>query len=99
MLGALAARPAPAAVAPEARRPPSGDASAVRAGDSYAAVMAALQAYPAEKLPAGDDLTATFREPALLAYPGAGGACVLSFARGRLERCAGCDPLRFQCHR
>jgi hypothetical protein len=61
--------------------------------------MSALQGYPAEKLTSGDGLTATFRTPALLTYPDAGGACVLTFAKGRLERCEGCDPQRFRCDR
>jgi hypothetical protein len=102
MLGALAARPAPAAAGSNPGPPATGDASAVRAvraGDAYAVVMSTLQAYPAEKQTSGDDLTATFRTPALLTYPDAGGACVLTFAKGRLEQCEGCDPLRFKCGR
>jgi hypothetical protein len=99
MRGALVARNAPAARSSGVSQPLTGDASAVRAGDAYAAVMSTLQAYPAEKATSGDDLTATFRTPALLTYPDAGGACVLTFAKGRLERCEGCDPLRFKCGR
>jgi hypothetical protein len=66
-------------------------------GASYSDVMDALGGFPAEKRPYGDYLDATYKSAELLAYPDAGGACLLTFAKGLLSSCSGCDPRRFHC--
>ena len=70
----------------------------VKAGASYGEVMATLQDFKAvEKKPYGDYLDVTYRDPPLLTYPDAGGSCVLSFSKGKLSKCKGCDPVHFIC--
>lgn len=67
-------------------------------GASYADVMKSLQGFTAkEKHPYGDYLDVKYSDPPLLAYPDAGGTCVLTFNVGRLLWCVGCDPARFRC--
>lgn len=70
----------------------------IRIGAAYRQVMSALVGFPAaEKTPTGDDLDVTYKDPRLLAYPDADGACRLEFTKGRLASCEGCDPARFAC--
>lgn len=73
------------------------DEFTIRTGDSYALVMERLSAFSAKKSPYGDFLDADYKDPALLAYPDAGGFCRLSFTKGRLSKCSGCNPERFKC--
>jgi hypothetical protein len=101
---------APAAAArSDIRQPVVSDVAEPDAGDwlsmpmritrdmAYGDVMSALRAFPCEKSTSGDYLWARFQSPALLAYPDAGGNCVVSFLKARVIRCEGCSSQVFQC--
>jgi hypothetical protein len=70
---------------------------AIRKGMRYEEVMSELRGLDAKKKTYGDYLKATYSSPELLAYPDAGGACQLTFDRGRVLSCEGCNPDRFRC--
>jgi hypothetical protein len=53
--------------------------------------------HPVEKYPYGDYLDVTYKDPRVLAYPDANGVCKLTFEKGKLWRCEGCDPTHFGC--
>lgn len=94
--------PQPRAVAPTTAVARETNATAkpkakILKGDSYAEVMARLAGFKAEKKPLGDFLDATYTEPSLLAYPDAGGECVVTFKVARVVWCKGCSPDLFDC--
>jgi hypothetical protein len=71
--------------------------SAISKGDSYSNVGRKLAAYAGEKTTSGDLLWVKYNTPALLAYPDSGGLCALTFNKGKLEECEGCNPEMFAC--
>jgi hypothetical protein len=66
-------------------------------GDAYADVTAGLAGFSADKNAYGDYLDVTYRPGKLSAYPDTEARCLLTFHRGILQSCSGCDPKRFTC--